>query len=49
MKCCLCGKEIPMKGSWSEGNNAQPVADGRCCDYCNINKVMPARMKRLQK
>lgn len=37
--CCLCGKEF--KGY---GNNAGPVADGICCDDCNRDKVIPARV-----
>ena len=37
--CCFCNKNI--KGM---GNNPAPVSDiGRCCDDCNINKVLPAR------
>jgi hypothetical protein len=27
------------------GNNAQPVNDGRCCDRCNAQVVIPARMR----
>ena len=46
MKCCLCKKEIEKVGNWDQGNNAQPLADGRCCDRCNMTKVIPARMKR---
>jgi hypothetical protein len=26
------------------GNNAQPVNDGRCCNDCNWNVVLPARL-----
>ena len=43
--CCICKKDIPPKylgvaddGTehyWYEGNNALPIADGRCCDPCN--------------
>ena len=44
MKCCLCKKEIEIKGTWKEGNNAMPIKDGRCCDNCNI-KVILARLK----
>ena len=29
---------------WTEGNNAEPVREGRCCDDCNMNKVVPARL-----
>ena len=41
--CCICGKETT-----GYGNNPAPVIDlpdSRCCDDCNINKVIPARLK----
>lgn len=38
-KCCVCGKEFI-----GYGNNASPVKKGVCCDYCNTNFVVPARM-----
>ena len=38
-KCCLCLDE--MHGL---GNNAEPLAEGRCCDKCNWQKVIPARL-----
>lgn len=41
--CCLCGKEVT--GAW--GNNPWPLSndsDERCCDACNANKVIPARL-----
>lgn len=41
--CVICGK--PIIGY---GNNAAPVADGKCCDQCNQNVVIPARLKELQ-
>ena len=38
--CCICGKEFE-----GYGNNPYPVAeDGVCCDDCNMNKVIPARI-----
>lgn len=37
--CCLCGRTVS-----GYGNNAQPLADGRCCDDCN-RKVILARLK----
>jgi len=43
MKCCLCKKQI--KGY---GNNAQPIKDGRCCDECNLKKVIPARLEGVK-
>ena len=39
MKCSICGKEINGKG-----NNPAPLQRGKCCDECNIKKVMPIRM-----
>lgn len=43
MKCCICGKEIE-----GYGNNPVPVkAEGRCCDECNSNYVIPERIRQL--
>lgn len=42
MKCCLCGKEIR-----DYGHNPWPLSDNvedRCCDLCNMLKVIPARI-----
>ena len=38
--CSICGKKY--KGY---GNNARPVNDGRCCDDCNDNVVIPKRIE----
>jgi hypothetical protein len=47
MKCSICEKEIPVKeGGWSQGNNAEPVNDGRCCDKCNMDVVIPERLQQ---
>ena len=50
MDCVICNEPIkpllhPHTGEvvWEHGNNAQPVADGRCCDDCNWKVVMPKR------
>lgn len=50
MKCCLCKKQISIVGvvngtGWAHGNNAWPIKDGRCCDKCNKEKVLPVRLK----
>ena len=38
--CCICGKKFE---GW--GNNPYPVKDsGECCDECNWDKVIPARL-----
>ena len=42
--CTICGGIIRPKGSWLDGNNAEPVARGRCCDDCNLLVVVPARL-----
>ena len=48
MKCCLCGGEITSDNStWKEGNNAEPVKKGRCCDKCNEEIVIPERINIL--
>ena len=39
--CCICGKEF--KGY---GNNPWPVKEeGECCDQCNWDEVIPARVR----
>lgn len=38
-KCSICGKNYE-----GYGNNAQPVNDGRCCDKCNLETVIPRRI-----
>ncbi len=48
MKCSICGKEIAVeKNGWSEGNNAEPVNSGRCCNHCNNTVVIPTRLMRF--
>lgn len=46
--CSICRHPILPKGSWTDGNNAQPVNNGRCCDDCNATVVIPARIAALQ-
>ena len=33
---------------WDQGNNAQPIDDGRCCNDCNEKIVIPQRMTDMQ-
>lgn len=48
IKCCICGKTIPL---W-KGNNPYPIreysvigsSENRCCPECNEQFVFPARM-----
>lgn len=42
-ECVICHKKY--KGY---GNNAQPVANGYCCDECNTTVVIPARVEKFQ-
>lgn len=42
-KCIICGRQIA-----GYGNNPEPVKhwfDGSCCDECNREKVIPARLR----
>lgn len=44
-KCCICGN---MFEGW--GNNPWPIVNNqyaRCCDFCNENAVLPARLQRI--
>jgi hypothetical protein len=43
--CSLCGN--PYTGF---GNNPEPLRpyEQRCCNYCNQNVVIPARLKRMK-
>lgn len=41
--CSICGKHY--KGY---GNNAQPINDGRCCNYCNSTLVVPKRIQEYE-
>ena len=47
MTCCICGKKF-----FGHGNNPWPIIDDesedvRCCDECNLNIVVPARIELL--
>jgi hypothetical protein len=39
-KCCICGEEYT-----GHGNNARPIKNDYCCDKCNAEIVIPARLK----
>ena len=40
--CSICFRKYTH---W--GNNAYPVNRGRCCDECNANIVVPARIQQM--
>jgi hypothetical protein len=49
-KCCLCEEPLVHPDDppgWKGGHSAYPAKDGRCCGTCNINIVIPARMRRV--
>lgn len=39
LTCSICGQQFH-----EFGNNARPVNDGRCCNYCDEHVVIPARI-----
>lgn len=42
-KCCICNGIFE-----GYGNNPSPIKEnGRCCIFCNIEQVIPERLKRL--
>jgi len=48
MKCCICKEEIEIEeNGWASGNNAEPVMEGRCCNNCNMELVIPKRIKNI--
>jgi len=44
MKCSICGAGID---EGTNGHNAEPVNNGRCCDACNFTVVLPRRMREM--
>ena len=44
MLCSICFNEIPVVGDWVYGNSASPVNQGRCCNRCDNEVVIPARL-----
>ena len=42
-KCVLCSTTCT-----GFGNNAEPVAKGKCCNICNDVKVIPFRLRLMR-
>ena len=46
--CVICGLKIEIitdgDFEWTEGHNAEPIKQGRCCTYCNDTVVIPTRL-----
>lgn len=52
MKCVLCNEDIRgevINGiARVYGHNPSPLSnEGKCCDECNMKKVIPARIKNV--
>ena len=51
MICCICkGKIETQLNGWDEGHNPDPhlhEKGERCCGKCNLEVVLPMRMKTL--
>jgi len=49
--CCICNGPIDWHTTpegevyWTQGHNAEPVKEGRCCTVCNNNEVLPKRLR----
>ena len=44
-RCCICNREID-----GYGNNPYPIdknENHRCCDLCNMQYVIPARLVKI--
>tara|TARA_R110000868_G_scaffold81260_3_gene230148 strand:+ start:15492 stop:15689 length:198 start_codon:yes stop_codon:yes gene_type:complete len=54
MDCCICKKQIEPQRTesgeiyWTQGNSALPIHDGRCCNKCNAEIVIPARFTEVK-
>ena len=45
-KCTICFNDIGVDDNgWDGGHNAQPINDGRCCNACNEEVVIKARLQ----
>ena len=53
MICVICHKEIEKQYTkegvmyWDQGNSAEPIAEGRCCNKCNDTIVTPTRVTEM--
>jgi hypothetical protein len=53
MICVICHKDIEADKNddgeiiWDQGNSAEPIDEGRCCNKCNETIVTPARLTEI--
>ena len=51
--CDICGRVIEPDRTpegaiyWTQGQDAQPITEGRACHNCHATKVLPARLMSL--
>ena len=50
--CVLCGDALDVLykngvAIWTDGHNAEPLENGRCCNFCNDTEVIPARLRSV--
>ena len=49
--CVLCGGSLEANARdprWTLGANPAPLADeGKCCDICDLTRVLPARLSLM--
>jgi hypothetical protein len=43
-RCVICEMEM-REDDW--GHNAWPIVDGQCCNTCQQEHVLPARLQRF--
>ena len=54
MICVICKNEIEKLYNkegvmyWDQGNSAEPIANGRCCNKCDQDIVLPQRITDMQ-
>ena len=50
LECSICGEVIEVEEvtGWDGGHNAEPINEGRCCSKCNMEVVVPARIKQIK-
>ena len=57
LQCSICNGDVDHHRTkegevfWTEGHNADPInikgGNGRACDWCNDNVVVPVRLKMM--
>lgn len=48
-KCCLCGEPLPKDNFGNNPEPLKPFSSGVCCDKCNREKVIHARLVQISR